>query len=99
MVLRQAPAATERSAAVSCTCTSFSAAANVEGVTAGPTDGPTPKAGGAPGGGSCACVVAAPSRPRDAFVKNCLRDFDMCAPNRIVAGGGRTFTGTFARRI
>src|SRR6266853_1924072 len=86
MVVRQLPAAAARSAAVRFTCTSFSADANVEGETAGPTDGPTPNAGGAPGVGSCALAAAAPNRPREAWVKNCLRDFDMCAPNRHCSG-------------
>ena len=50
METRQLPAACARSAGVNCTCTSFSASANVAAVTSGPTEGPVPKAGGMPGG-------------------------------------------------
>ena len=50
IVLRQLPAATARSAAVISNCTSFSASAKVVADTSGPTGGPAPKAGGAPGG-------------------------------------------------
>src|ERR1700693_170332 len=91
MVLRQLPAATERSAAVISNCTNFSASANVVVDTSGPTAGPVPNAGGAPGGKSewlcpCPCnTAAAPSIPRDVTVKNCLRDFPMNPPHRIVA--------------
>ena len=53
MVLRQLPAATARSAVPSFqTAASFSASANVVVDTSGPTAGPAPKAGGAPGGRS-----------------------------------------------
>src|SRR5881296_2603618 len=87
---RQLPAACSRSLAVICRFTSFSASAKVAADTAGPNSGAVPKAGGAPGGG-CAgpfCVedsfgfwawlahAAAPSNPRDACVKNFLRDSD-----------------------
>src|SRR4249919_157246 len=46
--LRQAPAACCRSAGVMVTCMSFSASANVAGVTAGPEPAPVPNVGGAP---------------------------------------------------
>src|SRR5580704_4796677 len=90
MVLRQLFAAMVRSAALNSTCTSFSASAKVEGETSGPTAGPAPKAGGAPGGRSKGCcayaryAVAAAKRLRDVWVRNCLRDFDMNPPARIV---------------
>src|ERR1700756_5215609 len=84
MVLRQLPAATARSAAVISNCTNFSASAKVVVDTSGPTAGPAPNAGGAPGGtsaGFCpACALtatAAPSTARDVSAKNCRRDFAM----------------------
>src|SRR5271169_272396 len=49
-VLRQLAAATERSGSVNGNCVNFSASAKVETVTSGPTGGPAPNAGGAPGG-------------------------------------------------
>src|SRR5262245_29265796 len=58
MVLRQVDAAISRSAGVMLTCSSFSASANVEGVTCGPTPGAVPNATGAPG---VLCVAGAPA--------------------------------------
>src|ERR1700722_11232566 len=52
MVLRQLPAATSRSSAAISNCTNFSASTNVVADTCGPTAGPVPNAGGAPGGRS-----------------------------------------------
>lgn len=80
MVTRQLSAATFRSGALSSVMTSFSASANVEGETSGPTAADVPNAGGAPAGGSPAfgvagvsldlCVLpqdakATPTRPSD----------------------------------
>src|SRR3954462_7691737 len=48
---RHESAACCRSAGVIVTCISFSASANVAGVTAGPGPSPPPQGGGAPGGG------------------------------------------------
>src|SRR6266481_675237 len=90
MELRQLPAAAARSVALNFIWTSFSASANVEAETAGPTAGAVPNAGGAPGGrstGVCAWLrraTAAPRRPRDVRLKNCLRDLNMASPNHIV---------------
>src|ERR1700737_3954208 len=87
MSLRQLPAAIVRSLPLSSTCASFSASAIVEGEISGPTAGAVPNAGGAPGGrlgDVCALVPregAAPRRPSDVWVKNCLRDFDTSPPN------------------
>src|ERR1017187_1543762 len=92
MVVRQLPAATARSVPLSSTCMSFSASAKVEGDTSGPTAGAVPNAGGAPGGSWAGFgallgpAAAVPSKPRDVRDRNCLSDFDMCPPNRIVAG-------------
>src|SRR5262245_59114091 len=47
--VRQVSAACCRSASVIVTCISFSASANVAGVTAGPEPAPVPNVGGAPG--------------------------------------------------
>src|ERR1700676_26515 len=112
MVLRQLPAATSRSSAAISNCTNFSASANVVADTSGPTAGPVPNAGGAPGGRSaefCPAEVCpaprepltapsarspsnrVPSTPRDVTVKNCLRDFPMNPPRRIVALDGSSF--------
>ena len=52
IVLRQLPAATARSVAFISNCTNFSASAKVVVDTSGPTAGPAPNAGGAPGGTS-----------------------------------------------
>src|SRR5258708_38029642 len=93
MVLRQLLAAMARSLALNSICTSFSASAKVEGETSGPTAGPVPNAGGAPGGRSVGCcaklryAVAAANKPRDVWVRNCLRYFAMNPPTGIVAGG------------
>ena len=57
--------------------------------TSGPTAGPAPNAGGAPGGkplGVCARLLpgmAAPIKPTDVSVRNSLRDFDISPPNGI----------------
>jgi hypothetical protein len=89
MVLRQLSAATFRSEVFSSVMTNFSASEKVFDETSGPTAAAVPKAGGAPAGGSpgcCDCVPlggcvfphdasAAPTRPRDVWVKNSLRDF------------------------
>src|SRR5437763_13326026 len=91
MVLRQVRDAKSRSAELNSNCTSFSASEKVAGETSGPTAGPAPNADGAPGGNSvgfCVCppaAAAAPNTPRD-VTRNCLRDFDMFPPHRIVAG-------------
>src|SRR5271169_1440306 len=103
MVLRQLPAATARSAAVISNCTNFSASANEVVDTSGPTAGPAPNAGGAPGGrspGFCPAgfcpwprnAVAAPSTPRDVNAMNCLRDFAMYPPQGIVAVAGTSLS-------
>src|ERR1700685_1953811 len=90
IVFRQLAAAIARSASLSDTCTSFSASANVETVTSGPTAGPVPNADGEPGGKSadtCALLrdaAAAPSKVREVAATNCLPDFDMYPPHRIV---------------
>src|ERR1700690_271982 len=92
MELRQLPAAKASSLALNSTCMSFSASAKVVGDTSGPTAGAVPKAGGAPGGSSEGCwlcpydATAAPKSARGAWVKNCLRDFDMFLLKRMVAG-------------
>src|SRR5262249_91476 len=92
MVTRQLSAAIFISGGFSSVITSFSASTNVVGETSGPTAGAVPKAGGAPAGGSPGfaaslvfCVLlhdakAAPTRPRDVWVKNSLRDFGMWLP-------------------
>src|ERR1700688_1831677 len=91
MFIRQLRAARSRSARVKLTCTSFSASAKVEGDTSGPAGGAVPNAGGAPGGMSAAiCALlrnpaAAPSKASEECVKNCLRDFDIFPPKRIIA--------------
>src|SRR6267142_4296661 len=94
MVLRQLPAAAARSVSVHSTCTSFAASANVVDDTSGPTTGPVPKAGGAPGGRSAGFwarlrnAAAAPSTPNGVAAKNCLRDFDMFPPNQALDASG-----------
>src|SRR5258708_25175238 len=88
--LRQLPAACDRSAEVNSNWTSFSASANVEVDTCGPTAGAVPNAGGAPAGGSpvFGCFLlqaaAAPINPNEVFRK-WRRDLDM---NHIVAMPG-----------
>src|SRR5579872_35834 len=57
---RQDAAACWRSAGVIVTCTSFSASANVAGVTSGPTPAAFPNVGGAPGGDAGADVDCEP---------------------------------------
>jgi hypothetical protein len=88
MELRQLAAAVSRSAGLISNRTSFSASANVEAETGGPTSGAVPKAGGVPGGRDVdeafveiACGLrhaakAAMRRP-DARLKNPRRVFDM----------------------
>src|SRR5271169_1210127 len=88
MALRQLPDAKARSSALNSTSTSFSAWAKVVGDTSGPTGGAVPKAGGAPRGSAgswvgCKNAAATPNRARGAWVKNCLRDFDMSLLKRI----------------
>ena len=56
--VRQLAAAILRCASVIVTCTSFSASANVAGVTSGPTAGAVPNVGGAPATGLPAFCVA-----------------------------------------
>src|SRR5215471_6487150 len=92
MVTRQLSAAILISGGFSSVITSFSASTNVVGETSGPTAGAVPNAGGAPAGGSPGvgaslvfCVLlqdakAAPTRPRDVWVKNSLRDFGIWLP-------------------
>src|SRR5215813_11840052 len=95
MVTRQLSAAILISGGFSSLITSFSASMNVVDETSGPTGGAVPKAGGAPAGGSpgfgvdgaspALCVLlhdakAAPTRPRDVWVKNSLRDFGIWLP-------------------
>jgi len=64
-------------------CTNFSASVKVDTETSGPTGGPAPKAGGAPGGksdGLWACSrqdAAAASAAKEESVKNSLRDLDI----------------------
>src|SRR5262249_28334173 len=82
---RQESAACCRSAGVIVTCTSFSASANVAGVTTGPAAVPAPNVGGAPGvgdvaGGDEGCGwlrhAAAPTRnPSGAATRNWRRVF------------------------
>ena len=90
----QLAAATAISLSVIVICTSFSASLTVAGEISGPTSGPVPNAGGAPGvvccwgSGACAealCATAAPIKPVDVTVKNCLRDFSIIPPHGIVA--------------
>ena len=68
--------------------------------TSGPTAGPAPNAGGAPGGrsaGFCGAgfwawprsAAAAPRAPNDVSVMNCLRDFAMNPPRGILAAIAR----------
>jgi hypothetical protein len=73
------------------TCTSFSASANVAGLTAGPDPAPVPNVGGAPGvagvpgaagddceiagSGSLRHALAATRTPSGAVIKNCRRVF------------------------
>src|SRR5215831_966542 len=71
------------------TCTSFSASANVAGVTTGPAPAPVPKVGGAPGvlGTACVAFVASvdddslrhaatpTSAVRGVRIRNCRRVF------------------------
>src|SRR6266705_3244387 len=85
---RQVLAAMLRSAGLSSICTSFSASAKVSVETAGPTSGPVPNAGGAPGGGSpgfCSDgiwpIIAVPTSPTEVVTKNSLRDFGMSPPS------------------
>src|SRR5260370_18261 len=89
MVVRQLSAATARSAEFNSVWTGFSAAANVEGETLGPTAGAVRKAGGAPGGNSAGfggCFLqaaAALNMATEAPFKKCLRDSDMFSPSVI----------------
>src|SRR6185312_9967679 len=80
MLLRQLAAAIARSASVRSTCTSFSAAAKVAGVTSGPTAGVVPKAGGVPAGGDCSSAEAAAPAAEASIAldvtRNSRRDFD-----------------------
>src|SRR5262245_10208137 len=82
----QLAAAISRSSAVIVTCASFSASANVEAATGGPDAGDVPKVGGAPGvvgsgvsppvaGCPSRQATAAPTTPRGAVIRNCLRVF------------------------
>src|SRR5262245_47433576 len=64
--VRHVSAACWRSAVVMVTCISFSAFANVAGVTSGPEPGPVPKVGGAPGVGDAVCDAGAGASPRHA---------------------------------
>src|SRR5882762_1991310 len=85
MVRRQLSAATERSFAFISYCTNFSASAKVAEDTSGPTSGAVPNAGGAPGVGCegfevWLCTAAAPKRPKEASVMNCLRDLTDGSP-------------------
>src|SRR5262245_22054566 len=96
MALRQFPAAWLRSATLNSKSISFSAAANVDGDTSGPTAGAVPNAGGAPGGGSFGFwaltrdATAAPIKPSDACVKNFLHDFAMSpSERRIISSSSR----------
>src|SRR5215472_17917450 len=99
MALRQLPAASARSAGVNSTRISFSASAKVADDTIGPTGGAVPNAGGVPGAGSGVCAgvagvccilpreaTAAPKRPMDVLVKNCLRDCDIIPPPQDYSG-------------
>src|SRR6185503_1238888 len=72
-------AACSLSFGVSSTCMSFSASAKVWGVTSGPTFGPVPKAGGAPGGssGGVCVTAAAPARPTADCLRNSRRSLLM----------------------
>ncbi len=96
MFSRQLLAASARSGLVNSTCMSFSASAKVAGDTSGPAACDVPNAGGAPGGGSAVFgdlprhPAAAPIRASDAWVRNCLRDFDIfpMSSGRIVAMAG-----------
>src|SRR5579862_771046 len=91
--LRQLPAASSRSAGRNSTCISFSASANVDGETTGPTGAAVPKAGGAPAGVSAAFgfvllvlhPAAAPSRLTDVLVRKRLRDFDILSSGELNA--------------
>ena len=77
---RHESAACWRSAGVIVTCISFSASANVAGVTGGPAPAPVPHVGGAPAvvdvdcelfvGESVRQAVAATSKPSGARIKN-----------------------------
>src|SRR5216683_7989382 len=92
IALRQLAAASLRSASCNSTWTSFSASAKVSGDTSGPTGGAVAKAGGVPAGNSTGFFswlqeeTAIPRRPRELFVRNCLRDFDMAPLLRILDG-------------
>src|SRR5271168_3279104 len=94
MAERQLPAAWARSFSVRGNWTSFSASAKVAVVTSGPTAGEVPKAGGAPGvvgvAGFWARLAveaeAAASMVSVLWVRNSLRDFDICPSTAIVAG-------------
>src|SRR5439155_5158287 len=76
ILLRQLFAATARSLSLNSICTNFSASANVAGATSGPTAGPVPNAGGAPGcccSGACEKLGRAPAaanKPTDARFRN-----------------------------
>src|SRR6185312_1758828 len=95
MALRQFPAASARSASLICTCTSFSASANVATETSGPTGGAVPNAGGAPGVADVGSwelrfgATAAASEPIAAVSKNCRRAFDIHPPGPYAQGTSR----------
>src|SRR5262249_54298277 len=64
--VRHDAAACSRSAAVIVTCISFSASANVAGVTSGPDPAPVPNVGGAPGVAGVDCEAGAGDSPLQA---------------------------------
>src|SRR5215467_3148088 len=78
---------------------SFSASEKVAGETSGPTAGPVPKAGGAPGvvgEGSWASAfreTATPKRPREVWERNCLREFGMDPPRGSILTDIRKMAG------
>jgi hypothetical protein len=82
---RHEPAACCRSAGVIVTCMSFSASANVAGVTSGPEPAPVPNVGGAPGvagadcdpgdGASTRQAAAVTRKPSGARMRNWRRVF------------------------
>src|SRR5215471_10502142 len=91
MLARQLDAASPISLSVMATCTSFSVSATVCAEISGPTSGPVPNAGGAPGVGGCGCCATAVraatrplSSPAVAVDRNCLRDLRMREPPTIL---------------
>ena len=95
--VRQLFAAIVRCASVNCTCTSFSASANVAGDTSGPAAGAVLNAGGAPGvvvcvpgfGSSPRHAASTPSRPMGAWIRNWRRVFMALPGEGGTAGAGR----------